>query len=399
MAYKKPASICMDLLLSNLTCNDDPVLRFIPKVAPPPDWGVDTPIFAQADSQQPGVNKDFGQDADIAKITKDRMVVANDRYDVDFASEGAIHIFFYNGSTWELEQTINPPVRGTSKFYGTYVAMNGDGTRCVTAQDSAGATAQANVFVYERTGTTWSLLTTITTTYNVGSTSGAVVMSSDGNVVLTMNNSTAGELEIWRYNGASYDQDTKYDIGNSNFPRGMNISENGRYIVAPEYSQSRFYVFEDTSGNGDWVQRGPTSGIPSTSVSAKAATITNDGNGVAVASSTFLNTFYWNGSTYDAIDQNLATGGSVTGGGMSSDGTYAIAQLSTTSNIAVFQGDISTGFTLADTLVPDDPSNGGTNSVISYDGRMVSAASTSWKTANGQQGRVFTLDIPPVIPS
>ncbi len=350
--------------------------------------------FREIDAVELGVTSQFAGDVDMAKESLDRIIVSNQDYSVVASDEGAAHIYSRadTDSEWSLEQTILPPFGGANTDFGSAVTMNGDGTRVVVAQNSNTVPAQENVFVYNRSGTTWSLAQTITTTYSNGTRTEQVRLSSDGVTLITRNNSTQGIVEFYRWDGSEFLLTLSLvDFPNTNiFAESTGISENGLFVVMSR--RASFEVYEDLVGNGTWTLKGTGSGAASSGSQPRGINISNDGSIVTYNNLAQLSTWLWNGSSYDIVTANLAIDSS-NASGLSSDGT-ALSILTTADAITeVYSGDGSTPYSQIETLTPIDQEQSGSTLVMSYAGDLVLVGNPTWKTSNGNQGRAFTIGL------
>jgi hypothetical protein len=357
-------------------------------------WDGSNPVTErQIDAVQTNTFTDFADSVDMAKDSKDRAVISNDGYTVGGAN-GAAHIYLESGGSWTIEETILAPDAAADSFFGERVAMNGDGSRAVVTQGNTGTPAQRNIFVYERSGTTWSLLDEITTSYTVGTTSGAVLMDSSGDVVVTRNNSTSGEVQIWRWGGASYLLDTTLSNFNS-FGTGMGISENGLWLALPRYSLGRMEIWEDTTGSGNWVQRDSFSGVTNTLPRERAAGIVNAGSIVTFGTNVIFESWLWdNVSSYDPITVSLDVGTTILGGGISSDGKVSIAPINDLGKVITLEGDGTTAYVVTSTQAPgNSPFGAPSTAALSYDGRKILVGNDGWNLSNSQQGRAVSFEV------
>lgn len=130
-------------------------------------------------------NKYFGSSVDITN-DGDRIIVGSPG-NIDAEHYGWAFIFSRSGTAWTLEQYIpNPLPDGESDKFGQYVSLNQDGT--LAAMSSSGAAVggdnPGSIFVYSRSGTTWSLDQQVS---KLNSSVGALYygkISSDGTMIV-----------------------------------------------------------------------------------------------------------------------------------------------------------------------------------------------------------------------
>lgn len=363
-----------------------------------PLWTGDFPIICtEISAVESGVNTDFANDIYMAKTTKDRVAVANFDTNTPFTNSGQVHIYTYDGVSWTLEQTIQAPTQQANTFFGSTVALIGDGSRLITAQQSAGGTPQANVFVYDRVGTTWSLAQTITTTYTAGTTTRVVDVSRDGTVLCTSNSSSLGQLQVWRYDGANYQFEATIDAGggNNNWAQSFAISSDGLVIVGNIANDVE--VFEDTTGAGNWVLREQIqTNLPMTGVQKRVYSASADGSIVAFArnsvSGNTVWTYSWDGANYQPI--TIFQIGFKTGVQLSSNGRVLAVLDSTGAVINMYEGDLLSDYALSQSIQPcSTPVEGNSRAAtLSDDGELVVIGNEGWNFSNGQEGRAISQE-------
>jgi hypothetical protein len=104
----------------------------------------------------------------------------------EVGGDGAIYIYNRSGNTYVEQQRIQQPGPGTGSDFGVALAINDDGNIiAVGCPDSSLSTPPGKVFIYTRSGNTWSLFQTITssTTSNGDSFGGTVALNSSGNTL------------------------------------------------------------------------------------------------------------------------------------------------------------------------------------------------------------------------
>lgn len=167
-------------------------------------------------------------------------------------------------STFGGAYVTNAPQNDTT--FGNYTAMNYDGTVFV-----AGAPNLNKVYVYSRSGTTWSLLQTITGTGYFGV---AVSLSSDGLTLFVGNQSGTGKIYTRANTGASFSSvfntsATRVDL--------LDLSYDATAFVYPDTTMS-LKLGKNTSGTWSEIA---TYAITSTSNSFPLVTMNSDGTRLA----------------------------------------------------------------------------------------------------------------------
>ena len=99
----------------------------------------------------------FGQDVSISNDGNTAVVGAPNE-DTTASNAGSVYVFTRSGTTWSQEAKIQASDAFTSDFFGKYVRVSGDGDNIISgayledeAADGAGA-----AYIFTRSGTTWS---------------------------------------------------------------------------------------------------------------------------------------------------------------------------------------------------------------------------------------------------
>ena len=91
----------------------------------------------------------------------DTLVVGTSSDDTGATDAGSVYVYTRSGTTWSLQQTINNPSPVASDYFGNSVSLYGDTLVAAASQDDTGASNAGSVYVYVRSGVTWSLQQTI----------------------------------------------------------------------------------------------------------------------------------------------------------------------------------------------------------------------------------------------
>ena len=86
------------------------------------------------------------------------LIVGGPQFTNTLSNEGRISVYFFNGSSWTLQQNITPPSPQASGNFGSGVSLNADATILTT---TACVNGWVRVYVYTRSGTTWTLRDTV----------------------------------------------------------------------------------------------------------------------------------------------------------------------------------------------------------------------------------------------
>ena len=104
--------------------------------------------------------------------------------------EDKFYIYIRSGSTWSLQQEIAGPYRvssGYSDYFGKHCCITPDGTRlCVgAATNPTGGTNKGAVYVYSRSGTTWSQEAFLQASVTTNQFGRSIDISDDGDYILS----------------------------------------------------------------------------------------------------------------------------------------------------------------------------------------------------------------------
>ena len=178
-----------------------------------------------------------GEGGGVAISNDGNTAVVNIPYaDDNGTNTGRHEVWTRSGTTWTSQATLQPtaPFVSSSGQY-THVEMSGDGDTIISGHPWDGSNKQGSVYIYHRTGTTWTL-----EHKSVGPASNdncglSVCLSYDGNTAAFFN---AASTEIWGRSGSTWTQtqvltesdDTEInaaDLGST----GLCISKDGNTLV------------------------------------------------------------------------------------------------------------------------------------------------------------------------
>lgn len=179
-----------------------------------------------------------------------RVIITGFAKDGGATDAGAAGVYTRSGSTWTLEQYINNPEPTGTDYMGHYVSMSDDGFYFIISavNDDSGASNAGSAYIFFRTGATWALqqaLRNPTPATGDSFSAGGVSISNDGTyaVVATPADDTgatnAGSVYIYVRSGTTWS--LQQTINNPNpaaddtFGQGTAMSGNGLYIVVGAY--------------------------------------------------------------------------------------------------------------------------------------------------------------------
>jgi len=123
-------------------------------------------LQATLDNPVPAVYDRFG--VSVA-ISGDYAIVGMHGDDTGADNAGSAYIYARSGTTWSLQATLNNPTPAASEWFGNSVAISGDYAIVGASGDDTGATEAGSAYIYVRSGTTWSLQATLNNPVPAGS--------------------------------------------------------------------------------------------------------------------------------------------------------------------------------------------------------------------------------------
>ena len=159
---------------------------------------------------------------------------------------GAVYIFSRSGTTWTQEAKLVSPTAFSGGYFGLSIGVSTEGTRIAVGcqgADISAVTDTGAIYVFSRSGTTWSSEATLLASDRVtGWFLGyAVKMSLDGSRVVSaaLAGSSGGAAYVFLRSGTTWAQEAKLvssDLGVSDsFGRNVWISGNGVRVVVGAY--------------------------------------------------------------------------------------------------------------------------------------------------------------------
>lgn len=130
-------------------------------------WTLETKI-----TKPETANYAFGGSLDFTSAG-DRIVVGDMAIDTANTDVGRVYIYSRSGSTWSLEATISSPNNTSEYRFGTNVAISKDGTYIAVANNfgSSAQTTLRQISIYKRSGTIWTLQQSLNDPIDNGSSS------------------------------------------------------------------------------------------------------------------------------------------------------------------------------------------------------------------------------------
>lgn len=165
------------------------------------------------------------------------------------SSRGKAYVYVRSGTTWSLEQTISPPDTSLTQIYfGDITCINDNGDRMIVGQPGreTGSVRHGKAFIYSRTGSVWSLEATFDDSIKTGNglLYGCNVSISGNGTVAAVgsqyhpsdNGALLGAVFIYRRSGTTWTLEKTIKnpiVSNSKgaFGLGLHVSKDGTVIV------------------------------------------------------------------------------------------------------------------------------------------------------------------------
>ena len=177
--------------------------------------GTNTWTLQQKITPSNSTGDDYGANVAISSENGDRAIISHEGRD-------RVFIWSRSGTTWSQEAEIAPAspndVGGADWDVRSSVAISGDGDTVVF-----GDQGKSEIYVYTRSGTTWSLQQTITPTETIGTGAGeiskwgaSISLSTDGNIFAVgtryynyLGNAETGQTQVWQRSGTTWTEKKK----------------------------------------------------------------------------------------------------------------------------------------------------------------------------------------------
>lgn len=178
------------------------------------------------------------------------------------SSTGAVYIFRRSGTSWTEEAIITEtnPIIAYKPFFGQMVKIDSAGSRVAItayAYDATSASATSKIFIYSRSGTTWSLEQTLTSSYFIADSQHGRSMSLNAaGDILVVGGSSRNNADVIVFNrsGTTWTESARLVQVSTNYTSItqygwiVDISKDGSTILITAPSSRDFA--NDNSGPG-----------------------------------------------------------------------------------------------------------------------------------------------------
>lgn len=313
-----------------------------------------------------------------------------------FTNVGRAYVYLYDDAgNWLLEHIFESPSQANNQRFGRTVKLSSDGSRAIICLGNSNLTGQSNVYYYSRTGTTWTLQQTITTTYNIGETTDAMDMSEDGSRIVLCNSTNFGRVQVFDYNSGT----DNYELAvaqptipnnNDNIGESAALSNDGNILILSESGTNKIRVIE--FDGTDWNDREILTNVNHSAPGRKALGVNEDGSIFTSAKNTVapFNDFVvyeWDGTNYNVVYQYNRIG-NVDLSTTNRDSSIVAIVEDTDSIAEISQGGDVNSLAIVQTVTAiDQPTNGVSNiGEMNYRGNMLVISNLGY---DSQAGRIL----------
>ena len=194
--------------------------------------------------------------------------------DTDHAGRGIAKVYYYSGSNWGVQATLDPPNadKKASLGFGSCCGIDGNGDTAVVSAMNYGTYTGA-VYVYTRSGTTWTYRTRLTASDGANydqlggdNNSKGVAISKDGTYIIAGarqdddGGSNNGSAYIYTGSGASWSQQQRitpssYSGASNQFGFSVDINSDATYCAVSANTMGFGKVFIYTRSGSTWTEQ------------------------------------------------------------------------------------------------------------------------------------------------
>jgi hypothetical protein len=228
-----------------------------------------------------GAASDYFSESGVA-LDGDTLVVGARNYDDNGSNSGSVYVFVRSGTTWTQQQKLVANDGASSDWFGNSVALDGDTLVVGAYGDDDNGSISGSVYVFVRSGTTWSQQQKLVANDGVasGKFGDSVALNGDTLVVGASGDDDKGDMSgsayIYVRSGTTWSQQQKLvasdGVAGDSF--GVFVALDGDTAVVGAYGDDGYkgsvYVFAlppSSSGTP------PPSGTPSPSGSPSSSGI------------------------------------------------------------------------------------------------------------------------------
>ena len=173
--------------------------------------------------------------ASSVAISGDTAVAASAGHDTPATGAGAVYVFVRSGTTWSQQQKLTASDAGVNDFLGTSIGISGDTLAVGATGDNTNGTAAGAAYLFGRSGTTW------TQSQKLLPSDGAASDFFGGSIAIDANRVAVG---------ASRDDDTATDSGSAYVFAGDDLKVTKADSPDPVAAESNLTYTVTVTNNG-----------------------------------------------------------------------------------------------------------------------------------------------------
>jgi hypothetical protein len=244
------------------------ISKFALTAPPKPNWGLSQIITP------PTTISGFSNRVIRVSGDSNYLAVSARFGDLSTTNYGSVFIYIWNTVTneFDFQTQLFPPVSASGDNFGNNISIDNTGTRIAIA-DSISGTAGDSVYIYSRSGTTWSLEQTITDADLPGVKYIISPMGLDG----------TGSTLALNYNDSGTFGGYIFDRSGTTWTIGQQLSSAAGPFSPYQFSNNGDYLLIETSGfvGGEiWFRTGGVYSLQSTITGIAGLTINGNGDNV-----------------------------------------------------------------------------------------------------------------------
>ena len=197
--------------------------------------------------------------------------------DTGGTSAGAAYIFTRSGTSWSEQQKIQASDKQGGDYFGQDVAISEDGNTAIVGayREDTGGTHAGAAYIFTWSGTTWTQQQKIQASDKQGDDQfgGSVAISGDGNTVIVgaytedTGATNAGAVYIFTRSGTTWSQQSKIQASDKQaydfFGNSVSISEDGNTAIVGAYREDpggttdagAAYIFTWSETSSSWSEQ------------------------------------------------------------------------------------------------------------------------------------------------
>lgn len=238
------------------------------------------------DPPVPETNAGFGSSVSISGNT---LVVGSPLATTsDGNASGAVYVYIRSGSTWALQQTLDPATRNANDRFGTSVDVEGDNLIASSRLGDATNASQGTAYVFTRTGSVWSEQQRLAASDGASNDNFGAAVAISGNSVIVGANlafvsalEAAGAAYVFVRNAGVWSQQQKLTapVAGDQDEYGVDVDIEGDTAIVGQRNEDG--AAENTGAARVYVRSGSTWSLQGSLTAADAAQ--NDFLGLTVA--------------------------------------------------------------------------------------------------------------------